>query len=84
MDPLLCCRYLRAFGKQYDSKLMYLTDVGTTADQHCVPRLAKFMDRNPDYVAVTGFQRVQVCISTAEAGKLLSAILLKGEGVNEY
>jgi len=51
--------YLRAFGKQYESKLMYLTDVGTTADQYCVPRLAHFMDINPDYVAVTGFQRVQ-------------------------
>jgi hypothetical protein len=39
---------------------MYLTDVGTTADRFCLPRLVSYMDVNPDYVAVTGFQRVQV------------------------
>lgn len=53
-------RYLRAFGKQYPSRYMYLTDVGTTADKHCLPRLVNYMDKNTDYVAVTGFQRVQV------------------------
>jgi len=51
--------YLRAFGKQYPSRYMYLTDVGTTADKHCLPRLVNYMDKNTDYVAVTGFQRVQ-------------------------
>mmetsp|Transcript_878 Transcript_878/g.2656 ORF Transcript_878/g.2656 Transcript_878/m.2656 type:complete len:708 (+) Transcript_878:298-2421(+) len=50
--------FLRAFSLTYPAKYLFFTDVGTTADKHCIPRLAAYMDTNPEYVATTGFQRV--------------------------